>query len=120
MKNQVYNPYLPNWEYIPDGEPRVFNDRLYIFGSHDRFNGADYCENDYVSWSAPVDDLSDWRYEGVILRKNQTPWNIKMNNILPPMWFREVMEDTIYIILWPTVARFQWQFVTNLQESMSI
>ena len=84
MKNQVYNPYLPNWEYIPDGEPRVFNDRLYIFGSHDRFNGADYCENDYVSWSAPVDDLSDWRYEGVILRKNQTPWNVKNEQYFAP------------------------------------
>ena len=37
MKRQAYNPYLPAWEYIPDGEPRVFGDRLYIFGSHDRF-----------------------------------------------------------------------------------
>ena len=23
------NPYLPSWEYIPDGEPRVFGDRIY-------------------------------------------------------------------------------------------
>ena len=40
MKQQVFNPYLPSWEYVPDGEPHVFGDRLYIFGSHDRFNGA--------------------------------------------------------------------------------
>ena len=40
MKRQVYNPYLPAWEYIPDGEPRVFGDRLYIFGSHDRFGAV--------------------------------------------------------------------------------
>jgi hypothetical protein len=20
MKNQVFNPYLPSWEYVPDGE----------------------------------------------------------------------------------------------------
>ena len=32
------NPYLPKWEYIPDGEPHVFDGRLYIFGSHDKFN----------------------------------------------------------------------------------
>ncbi len=32
------NPYLPAWEYIPDGEPRVFGDRIYIYGSHDRPN----------------------------------------------------------------------------------
>ena len=29
------NPYLPKWEYIPDGEPRVFGDRVYVYGSHD-------------------------------------------------------------------------------------
>ena len=62
MKKQVFNPYLPSYEYIPDGEPRVFDGRLYIYGSHDRFNGAVYCANDYVCWSAPEDDLSDWRY----------------------------------------------------------
>lgn len=36
------NPYLPLWEFIPDGEPYVFEDpdcpgkyRVYIYGSHD-------------------------------------------------------------------------------------
>lgn len=71
MKKQILNPYLPLWEYIPDGEPRVFGDRLYIYGSHDRFGGKWYCENDYVTWSAPLSDLSDWRYESVIFRKDQ-------------------------------------------------
>ncbi|MCQ2519466.1 MAG: family 43 glycosylhydrolase [Lachnospiraceae bacterium] len=75
MKKQVFNPYLPSYEYIPDGEPRVFNGRLYIYGSHDRFNGDVYCQNDYVCWSAPEDDLSDWRYEGVIFKKVQDPRN---------------------------------------------
>ena len=23
MKKQAFNPYLPSWEYIPDGEPYV-------------------------------------------------------------------------------------------------
>ena len=61
MKQQAFNPYLPSWEYIPDGEPYVFDGRVYIYGSHDRFNGHAYCLNDYVTWSAPVDDqvLSD-------------------------------------------------------------
>jgi hypothetical protein len=77
MKKQAYNPYLPLWEYIPDGEPRVFDGRLYIFGSHDRAGGKSFCLNDYVAWSCPEDDLSDWRYEGVIFRKDQTPWNTK-------------------------------------------
>lgn len=73
MKQQVYNPYLPSWEYIPDGEPYVFGDRLYIYGSHDRFNGDQFCMNDYVCWSAPVEDLSQWQFEGVIYRKDQDP-----------------------------------------------
>ena len=36
------NPILPLWEYIPDGEPHVFEDpdhpgkmRVYLYGSHD-------------------------------------------------------------------------------------
>jgi arabinoxylan arabinofuranohydrolase len=75
MKKQAFNPYLPSYEYIPDGEPYVFGDRLYVYGSHDRFNGKLFCMNDYVCWSAPVEDFSDWRYEGVIYRKKQDPMN---------------------------------------------
>ncbi|MDO5426101.1 MAG: family 43 glycosylhydrolase [Eubacteriales bacterium] len=71
MKKQAYNPYLPSYEYVPDGEPHVFGERVYLFGSHDRFNGKDFCLNDYVCWSAPVDDLADWKYEGIIYRKIQ-------------------------------------------------
>lgn len=73
MKKQIYNPFLPSYEYIPDGEPRIFGERLYIYGSHDRFNGIIFCMNDYVCWSAPLDDLSQWRYEGVIYTKKQDP-----------------------------------------------
>lgn len=75
MKKQAFNPYLPSYEYIPDGEPYVFDGRVYIYGSHDRFDGPRYCANDYVCWSAPVDDLGNWRYEGVIYRKDQDPMN---------------------------------------------
>ena len=73
MKGQVFNPYLPSWEYVPDGEPHVFDGRVYVYGSHDRFNGNGFCMNDYVAWSAPTDDLSDWRYEGVIYKKTDDP-----------------------------------------------
>ncbi len=74
-KKQGFNPYLPSWEYIPDGEPYVFDGRVYVYGSHDRFNGYVYCMNDYVCWSAPVDDLGNWRYEGVIYKKTDDPLN---------------------------------------------
>jgi hypothetical protein len=66
------NPYLPLWEYIPDGEPYVFEDpdnpgkfRVYIYGSHD-IEKTTYCGRDQVVWSAPVDDLRRWRFDGVI------------------------------------------------------
>jgi len=75
MEKQGFNPFLPSWEYIPDGEPYVFNGRVYIYGSHDKFNGYVYCINDYVCWSAPEDDLRDWRYEGVIYPKTNDPFN---------------------------------------------
>lgn len=77
-KRQAFNPYLPSFEYVPDGEPHVFGDRIYIFGSHDRFSGKGFCLNDYVSYSASVDDLVDWRYEGVIYRKEQDLENQKL------------------------------------------
>lgn len=75
MKKQAVNPYLPSWEYIPDGEPYVFDGRVYIYGSHDFYNGYVFCMGDYVCWSAPVGDLGDWRFEGVIYPKTADPLN---------------------------------------------
>lgn len=75
MKKQAFNPYLPSWEYVPDGEPHVFGDRVYVYGSHDFFNGYVFCPGDYVCYSASVDDLKDWRYEGVSYKKTQDPLN---------------------------------------------
>ena len=74
-KTPAFNPYLPSWEYIPDGEPYVFGDRVYVYGSHDFFNGYVFCMGDYMCWSAPVDDLGDWRCEGVIYGRCDDPMN---------------------------------------------
>lgn len=73
MKKQVYNPFLPLDEYIPDGEPHIFGDRVYLYGSHDNEGGETFCMGDYTVYSAPVDDLSDWRCEGVIYCAKQDP-----------------------------------------------
>lgn len=75
MKKQAFNPYLPSWEYIPDGEPYVFEGRVYVYGSHDFYNGYVFCMGDYMCWSAPVDDLGNWRCEGVIYPRNEDPLN---------------------------------------------
>lgn len=70
---QIYNPYLPLYEHVPDGEPHVFGDRVYIYGSHDKEGGNAFCMLDYVTYSAPIDDLTSWRYEGVIYKASQDP-----------------------------------------------
>lgn len=59
------NPYLPAWEYIPDGEPRVFGDRVYVYGSHDRVGHEKFCDYQLKVWSAPVDNLNEWTCHGV-------------------------------------------------------
>lgn len=71
MSAQIWNPYLPEYEYIPDGEPHVFGSRIYIYGSHDRFDGKKFCLNDYVCYSAETTDLTDWKYEGVIYTRTR-------------------------------------------------
>ena len=71
------NPYMPVWEFIPDGEPYVFEDpdqpgkyRVYVYGSHDDLVTA-YCGRDQVVWSAPVENLNDWRLDGTIFELKQ-------------------------------------------------
>ena len=71
MKKQVCNPFLPLDEYVPDGEPHVFGDRVYLYGSHDAAGSDRFCVRDYTVWSAPVDDLTDWTCHGVTYRKEQ-------------------------------------------------
>ncbi len=60
------NPYLSNCEYIPDGEPRVFGNRVYIYGSHDKATSDRFCDYKLKVWSADVNDLNNWICHGDI------------------------------------------------------
>lgn len=60
------NPYLPKWEYIPDGEPRVFGDRVYVYGSHDQAGSDQFCDYKLKVWSASIDNLNKWTCHGDI------------------------------------------------------
>lgn len=80
------NPYLPLWEYIPDGEPRVFGDRIYIYGSHDNAGASDFCDHVLKCWSAPLSDLDRWVCHGDIFgtlprgeRPSDTDWTDASN-----------------------------------------
>lgn len=66
------NPYLPLWEYIPDGEPRVFGNRIYVYGSHDNAGSTKFCDYVLKCWSAPLDDLNNWVCHGDIFRTQAT------------------------------------------------
>lgn len=86
LHTQAANPYLPLWEHIPDGEPYVFEDpdmpghyRVYIYGSHDIIRTG-YCGRDQVVWSADVNNLNDWRFDGVIL---QVPYDASGKPVNP-------------------------------------
>lgn len=83
------NPILPSWEYIPDGEPRVFGDRVYLYGSHDRPSCDDFCDYKLKVWSAPIDNLNEWVCHGHSFHtrpdrdhESDTPWT--SNNLYAP------------------------------------
>lgn len=86
------NPYLPLWEHVPDGEPRVFEyngeKRVYIYGSHEP-NNEECCGRDYVVWSAPVEDSTNWTYHGVSYQSSDGEL----------MWAPDVVQkgDTYYL-----------------------
>ena len=85
------NPYLPGWEYIPDGEPRVFGDRIYVYGSHDRAGSDQFCDYVLKCWSAPLTDPGNWVCHGDIFRTGtegervkDTPWTGKEHYLFAP------------------------------------
>jgi arabinoxylan arabinofuranohydrolase len=67
MVLQAANPFLPSYEYIPDGSPRVFGDRLYLYGSHDKAGSERFCDYILKVWSAPLNDLNTWTDHGIML-----------------------------------------------------
>lgn len=70
---QTFNPFLPLDVYIPDGEPHIFGNRIYLFGSHEEAGGETYCTLDYEFFSASIDDLSNWTSKGINYRASQDP-----------------------------------------------
>lgn len=68
------NPFLPFGTYVADGEPKVFGDRLYLYGSYDLF-GSGYCSRVYHTFSAPLSDLTHWTDHGVSFSTQDVPWS---------------------------------------------
>ena len=74
MKRQIFNPVVPADTHICGCEVRVFGKRAYLYGANDG-DGQKQCSGDYVCFSAPVDDLTNWREEGVIYKRERDPLN---------------------------------------------
>ena len=105
MQVKGVNPYLPWWENVPDGEPHVFGDRVYIYGSHDDPQAGAFCIRDYVCWSAPADDLGNWSCEGVIYRKKQDPINGAPYDKPIPEYDAAFSSDEDHLLYAPDVAQ---------------
>lgn len=91
------NPILPpSWElFIADGEPHVFDGRMYIFGSRDNYDGMgpdgrrEWCSDNYhVLWS---DDLLHWNDAGEALNLRDVPEEVKGGGIR--LWAPDVFRD---------------------------
>jgi hypothetical protein len=101
------NPILPpTWGlFIADGEPHVFNGKMYIFGSRDVENGflptgeRDWCSRDYhVIFS---EDLIHWIDGGIILSLSDIPdefLNEGDNRLWAPDIFKSPLEKDKYYL----------------------
>ena len=98
------NPNLPLWEHVPDAEPHVFWSkkdkewRVYLYGSHD--TGEVICGSDQVTWSAPVYDLSGWRFDGqnCDVYEKEVPADLKLNALFAPDTDYDLQTDTYYMM----------------------
>lgn len=94
---EAQNPILPpTWDlYIADGEPHVFDGRMYIFGSRDNYDGVgedgrvEWCSDNYhVIWS---DDLLHWTDAGEALNLRDIPEEVKGEGIR--LWAPDVFRN---------------------------
>ena len=107
---EAQNPILPlTWEmFIADGEPHVFEGRMYLFGSHDNYDGlgedgrVEWCTDNYhVIWS---DDLMHWTDAGEVLNLKDIPEEVKGDGIR--LWAPDVFRD-------PKTGTFHMATCTN-------
>lgn len=104
------NPILPpTWGlFIADGEPHVFDGRMYIYGSRDNAFGIDrqgrfnFCSGDYhVIYS---DDLLHWTDAGVAISVEDFPQELRtpsqgetVDFLWAPDLFKAPHSDTYYL-----------------------
>ena len=100
------NPIISN-QFTADPTARVFNDRIYLFPSHDINAPEDFarkdwfCMEDYHVFSS--DNLVDWTDHGVIVSQKNVPWG---NPKGYSMWAPDCVEkDGMYYFYFPNATR---------------
>lgn len=76
------NPYLKLNKHIPDSEPRIFDNKLYIFGSQDSGRGdLGYCPYDYEFQESSLDKI-EFQSKGYSVKKIDMLDLVKPNDVL--------------------------------------
>lgn len=101
------NPFITD-QFTADPTARVFNDRVYVFPSHDirceegQGRGPTwFCMEDYHVFSS--DDLTDWTDHGMIVSQNDVQW---ADTNTYSMWAPDCIErNGKYYFYFPTIIR---------------
>ncbi len=103
---EAQNPIVRD-QFTADPTARVFNNKIYLYPSHDIPAPDDYarkdwfCMADYHVFSS--EDLTDWTDHGVILTQQQVPWG---NPNGYSMWAPDcVYKDGKYYFYFPDAPR---------------
>ena len=78
------NPVIRNL-YSADPTARVFNNKVYVYPSHDILPPAGqrqdwFCMEDYHVFSS--ENLTDWTDHGMIVTQNKVPW-VRKDSLCP-------------------------------------
>ena len=91
LVSMAQNPVIRD-QFSADPTARVFNNRVYLYPSHDIMPPADqrqdwFCMEDYHVFSS--DNLTDWTDHGMIVTQNKVPW-VRPNSY--SMWAPDCIE----------------------------
>ena len=102
LVSMAQNPIIRD-QFTADPTARVFNDKVYLYPSHDIMPPAGqrqdwFCMEDYHVFSS--ENLTDWTDHGVIVTQNKVPW-VKPNSY--SMWAPDcVYKDGKYYFYFPS------------------
>ena len=102
LVSMAQNPIIRD-QFTADPTARVFNNKVYLYPSHDIMPPASqrqdwFCMEDYHVFSS--ENLTDWTDHGVIVTQNKVPW-VKPNSY--SMWAPDcVYKDGKYYFYFPS------------------